>query len=821
MQTRTAHTERNFIKPQTACHSWVGTLLLASTALVAIAPTTALAQSAPAVTQAGAIAFSIPAGPLSAALTQWATTSGMRVLFSSEITRDLKTSGVNGTMTADVALGRLLTGTGLGYSFTGPTTVAIRRNVDVLPATNISSEGTIVLDTIDVQGDGTFGYIATRSDAGTKTNTPLIETPRSVSVVTRQEMDDRGVQNLPEAVRYTAGVTTGAFGYDPRFDQIYIRGFAVTTLGDYRDGLRQYAGSYATFSTETYGLERVDVIKGPASVLYGQGTPGGLIDRISKTPTGQPIHEILGEVGTFGHLQAAFDLGGTAPDNKNFLYRIVGVGRTGDTNYDIADDELYLAPSFAWRNDTTSLTVLALAQKDETDANVAMINKNSHVTKVRASDPDYDYQKQTQYQVGYKFEHQFNDMFEFRQNLRYGQADLTGRYLTGGVTGGGFASAASPIYRRGSAAVEEDLSSFQVDNQLQINAATGPLGHTLLIGLDYGEMHSNFGSGTAAANAAYAINILAPYYGITGPTPAINTRTNTDFDQVGIYAQDQVAWGNWRFNISGRQDWTSRTQVNGYTGLVTGDREDNAFTWSTGLLYLFDNGWAPYVSYATSFQPTSNLGYEGQILAPATAEQYEAGLKYISPDDRISMTLAGYNLKEQNAPKYAGINPTSGLLYYQSVGEIQVRGFEFEGRLRLANGVEAIASYTYADAEILQSATAAEVGRVPAVTPRNVATAWLNYTVQDGPLFGLSGGAGLRYIGQTYGNNTNTVINSSYTMFDASLRYDLGKLNQKLTGYSLSVSATNIANVMPEICNSGTCYLGQGRTVVGTLKYKW
>lgn len=802
---------------------WRGLLLLASTALTALAASPALAQGtatsiAP---QPNLVAFAIPAGPLSAALTQWATTSGLRVLFSSEVVRDLRTAGVTGTMTPDAALSRLLPGTGLSYNYTGPGTVAIRRSVDIQPASNTSSDGSLLLDTIDVQGDGTFGYIATRTDAGTKTNTPIIDVPRSISVVTRQEMDDRGVQNIPEAVRYTAGVTTGAFGYDPRFDQIYIRGFAVTTLGDYRDGLRQYAGSYATFSTETYGLERVDIIKGPASVLYGQGTPGGLIDRISKLPTSQPIHEVLGQVGTFGHLEAAFDLGGSVADNQNFLYRIVGLGKTGDTNFDIDDEELYLAPSFTWRNENTSLTLIALAQKDETDANVAMINKYGHATMLRASDPAYDYQKQTQYQIGYKFAHTFNDMFQFRQNLRYGSADLTGRYLTGSVTGGGFPTTASPIYRRGAAAVEEDFSSFQVDNQLQVNLTTGALAHTVLFGLDYGEMSSHFGSGNSPANPAYALNILAPYYGLDGLTPAITTRTNTSFDQFGAYAQDQVSLGNWRFNISGRQDWTSRTQINELTGAVTGDREDDAFTWSTGLLYQFDSGWSPYVSYATSFQPTSNLGRDGQILAPATAEQYEAGIKYLSADDRIYMTVAAYNLKEQNAPKYAGINPTTGLLYYQSIGEIQVRGIEFEGRLRLVNGLDAVAAYTYADSEILKSATAAEIGRVPAVTPRNVASVWLNYTVQGGPLFGLSGGAGLRYIGQTYGNNTNTVINSSYTTIDAALRYDLGKLDTRLTGYSVSLNATNIANVIPEICNSGTCYLGQGRTVLGTLKYRW
>ncbi|WP_051356480.1 TonB-dependent siderophore receptor [Azorhizobium doebereinerae] len=825
-QGRARNTSRRGLAQGQRRASWRGALLLASTAAAALHfASPALAQGAPAqpagTASRGAVAFAIPGGPLGPALTQWARATGLKVLFSSEVVRNLRTNGVSGTMMPDQALSRLLSGTGLSYNFTGATTVAIRRATDVVPVAGASSEGAIALDPIDVQGDGTFGYIATRSDAGTKTNTPLIETPRSITVITQKEMEDRGVQSVPQAVQYTAGVTTGAFGYDPRFDQIYIRGFAETTLGDYRDGLRQYSGAYTTFSTEPYGLERIDVVKGPAAVLYGQSTPGGIIDRISKLPTTREIREVVAQVGSFGHLEAAFDLGGAGDTNKNFLYRIVGLGKTGDTNYDIADDELMLAPSFTWRNEDTSFTVIALAQKDETDANVAMINRLSHTTKLRASDPDYDYQKQTQYQIGYKFEHTFNDMWQFRQNLRYGTADVDGRYLTGSVTGGGFASTNSLIYRRGAAVIDESLSSFQVDNQLQANFATGEVGHTVLFGLDYGTMTDNLGTGTSAANAAYALNILYPYYGLSGTTPAVTTRTGTDFDQLGLYAQDQMKLGNWRFSLSGRQDWTSRTQTNLLTDTVTGDRDDNAFTYSAGLLYLFDSGVAPYVSYSTSFQPTSNVSQDGAVLPPAEGKQIEVGLKYQPAGDRMLVTVSLYKLDETNAAKYAGYNGTTGISYYQSIGEISTKGVEVEGRFRLADGLEAIAAYTYSDAEIVNSATTTEIGRVPAVTPRNVASLWANYTVQPGLLYGTSGGLGLRYTGQTYGNNTNTVINAAYTMVDAALRYDFGKTNPKLTGLSAALNATNVFNVMPEVCNAGLCYLGQGRTVLGTLKYQW
>ncbi|MDC7788111.1 TonB-dependent siderophore receptor [Rhodoplanes sp. TEM] len=801
-------------------------LWLAPTILAALhCPDPAVAQSvdvpAASRSRSAGVSFSIPAGPLGPALTQWAEVSGLKVLFSSEVVRGVVTPGVDGSRTPTQALSALLAGTGLSYDFTSASTVAIHRAADGAPAAGEALPGAVPLDPISVVGAGTIGYIATRSDAGTKTETPIVETPRSISVVTRQELEDRNVQSVPEAVRYTAGVTTGAFGYDPRFDQIYIRGFAATTLGDYRDGLQQYAGSYARFTTEPYGLERIDIVKGPASVLYGQGTPGGLIDRISKLPKSEATHEVVGQLGSFGHLQAAFDVGGPIDADKSFLYRIVGVARTGETNYDIADERLYLAPSFTWRNDSTSFTVIALADKSETDANVAMINRSGHVTTLRASDPAYDYQKQTQYQIGYKFEHRFDDVWKVRQNLRYSTLDLEGRYLTGGVTGGGFASSSSTIYRRGTAAVVETLDAFQVDNQVQATFATGPLQHTLLMGLDYGTLTSRFGSGTTAANAAYALNILDPIYGLSGPTAAITTWTGSDFDQLGAYAQDQIKLGNWRLSLSGRQDWTNRTQTNLMTGALTGERDDQAFSYSGGLLYLFDSGFAPYVSYATSFQPTSSLDIDGRVLEPATGKQYEVGVKYQPAGDHLTLTLAGYHLAEQNAAKYAGYNGATGLYYYKAIGEIETRGVELEGRLRLENGLEAIAAYTYSDAEIVASATAAEIGKVPAVTPRHVASLWMNYTVPSGPLYGASGGIGIRYIGETFGNNTNTVTNEGYTVVDATLRYDIGKFDRRFAGLSVSVNATNIADVQPEICNSGTCYLGQGRKVLANVKYRW
>lgn len=761
--------------------------------------------------------FAIPAGPLAQALNRFADAARLQLVYSGVATRGLRSPGLNGNFTPQQGLARLLAGTGLSYRMTGPRTVTITSANMSAPGVSgaIPSEA-ITLDIIDVTGRGeTIGYVARNSASGSKTNTPLIETPRSISVITRQELDDRVVTNVADAVRYSAGTTTGGYGFDPRFDQIYIRGFPTTTLGDFRDGLKQFPAGFTTFRTEPYGLESVEIIKGPASVLYGQGVPGGLIDRRSKLPTDTPIREISLQGGTFGRLQGAFDIGGPIDPEKTMLYRVVGLGRDGNTNFNIADKRMMIAPSFTWRpTAATSLTIYALYQQDETDSSAAALNWNGRVLKMRASDPNYDYLKQKQGQIGYSLEHKFNEVFTFRQKVRYSAIEAESRYLTGS-----FNSATPTIYDRGAAAVGDRLASFQVDNNLEAKFRTGPLAHKVLLGVNYDYNLWRFAYGYSGVVPAYALNILNPVYGFMGPTPAYTTRSRSRQEQVGVYVQDQISFGNWRLALSGRQDWTDRTQNNQITGAITGARKDNAFTYSAGLLYLFDNGIAPYASYATSFQPVTSQGAGGAILAPSKGEQIEAGVKYQPGDGRMLLTFSAYQLKEKNAPKLGGY--VNGLPYYVSVGEVTVRGIELEARARLTDSFDTVAAYTFSDAKITNTTVASEYGKIPAVTPRHVASLWLNYNVQTGPFAGFGAGFGVRYVGDTWTSNANTAKNDAYTLFDAVLRYDFGKASPQLAGLSASIAANNIADKQASVCNAGYCYLGQGRTVIGTLTYKW
>ncbi|NNU48666.1 TonB-dependent siderophore receptor [Rhizobium sp. WYCCWR 11279] len=701
------------------------------------------------------------------------------------------------------------------------TTAIVLIGIAASPASAQSAStdaGATALEPIVIQGASSdsktdrTSVAAKNSSAATKINTPLVETPRSISVTTEKEIEQRGAQTVIEAVRYSAGVTTGTSGFDPRFDQVYIRGYNATTVGDYRDGLRQPYINYGMFRTEPYQLQRVEVIKGPVSVLYGSGSPGGLVNKISKLPTEEPIREVGINYGTEDRVQGMFDFGGPiSEDNEDFLYRIVGVARRGDTNFDIADDRYLLAPSFTWKPDEgTSFTVYGLAQADETDSNVGAITTlDGRILDIRASDPDYDYQKVKQQQVGYQFEHEFDNGLTFRQNLRYSHLDLEARYL--GVT-----SWTGTVAHRGTNAIRDDMNVFQVDNQLEAKFDTGPLAHTMLFGLDYTNLQSSFGYGAGVADPAFDFDITNPTYGVSGATPDYNVlASDADMRQVGIYAMDQIEVGNWRFNLGGRQTWVNQTRDATLPSVSSEEVDKNAFSVQAGALYLFDNGIAPFVSYATSFDPVTNRSATNTILPPTKGEQYEVGVKYQPPGSDILLSAVAYHIVEQNKPRLA--DPLT--FAYDSQGEVTGKGIELEARAAIADGLDIIAAYTYNDSEVTGGNN---VGNTPAITPTHIASLWANYTFQESnPFNGLSVGAGVRYIGETWTDVANTSKNPATFYVDASASYDFGAVDKKYEGLTAAFAIRNIADERETVCEEGFCYLGQGRNMTGTLKYRW
>lgn len=780
--------------------------------------------------------FAIPGQSLSAALVRFSSVTGIDVVFDGALPANLRTKGISGDLPAEAGISGLLAGSGLSYRFTGPSTVVLVK--PSAGAGEASGTDATTLGRITVTGENAFGrvdgIVATSSGTGTKTGTALRDTPQAVNVVTRDQMEAQGSASLTQALRYTPGVIS-QYGDDARYDWFTIRGFRP---GRYLNGLRLPFGArgYSQPRIEPYGLERAEVLKGPSSVLYGQGEPGGLINMVSKRPTATARNEVELQVGSDARVQTAFDFSGPVGDDDSLLYRVVGVGRIAESQYDfVRERKGYIAPSFTLKpDDATSLTVYAEYQHIDSPggggAPALTANGTLYTDKYAElphgafpGEPGYDYYRSKQASVGYELEHELNETWTLRQNLRYSYIDTDSQRVQA-VCIAGLACDPSALYRY-AWAFPESARAVTIDNQAVGRFSTGALQHTALFGLDYSYENSRFEESNLAVIYT-PFNLYNPTYGATAVSrPSVGTRIDQDRKQLGLYAQDQVEWDRFVFSLGGRYDMAdTKTRTRTATSDRTVDQDDGRFTWRAGVVYNFDNGLSPYAGYSTSFNPASGTDRLGNAFDPTTGEQFEVGLKYQPTGTNSFLTVSAYHLKQQNVLSPDPLNTS----FRVQTGAVTMRGLEFEGKAEINDAFSLIASYAYTDSEITRdNANAAGVsnqGNRFAFVPRHQAALWLDYTLQTGTAWdGLSFGAGARYTGQTYGDNANVYSIPDYTVFDAAMRYDFGKADPKLEGLKASVNISNVFDkkyVSTCIASTG-CYWGEGRGVYATLKYSW
>jgi len=757
-----------------------------------------------AMAQSGAVlSLSLPAQPLITSLNALAQQGGVQLIVTPQWVAQKNAPALNGTMTLEAALQRVLSGSGLSFSVENDTVVI----------TPQSATG----DTLTVTAQS--GYSSTvpqQTHSATKTDTPLLEVPQSVSVITRERMDQQNVQSVTEALRYVPGVKTETYGVDPKgYDWIYIRGFNALTTNDYRDGLRQLNNSYSYFRTEPYALERIDVVRGPSSTLFGLGDAGGIVNRVSKQPSAKGVHDVELELGNFNRRQAQFDFSDRIDDDGHYLYRLIGVARDSDTQFqyrdapDVEDNRLYLAPSFTWvPNADTSLTLRADYLRDTSGGTVAVLTEpGGKVTDTLLGDYNYNHFRQEQFTVGYELSHQFNDVFQVRQNVRYGQTDtILNNLLPGAI------NFDTGTLSRNAIRFDEHMRAFNIDNQLQSDFATGSIEHRLLTGLDYSRLDGNakrFGA------VAPTLNIYQPVYGlsIADPTYTLNNNDQTTA-QLGLYAQDQISLTpKWLLTLGGRHDDVSMSTVNNLNN-STSWVDKGAWTGRAGLTYLADNGLAPYISYAESFVPNSGVDSQNRTFDPSKAHQYEIGVKY-QPDSDLLMTLAAFDITKSNVLTNEVINNrVTG--YQVASGEVSSRGIEAETTVKLTENLDWLGSYTYTKTEITESNNG-DRGNEQANVPKHMASTWLNYGFHKGVFDGLQLSTGVRYVGSMYGDNANTIPVKNFALVDAGAKYQVNK--HVAVGF-------NVQNLFNHhyvgTCDDDTsCYPGQDRTFIGSLKYSF
>ncbi|WP_370112934.1 TonB-dependent siderophore receptor [Bradyrhizobium sp. USDA 329] len=659
------------------------------------------------------------------------------------------------------------------------------------------------------------GFVATRSGTATKTDTPLIETPQSVSVITTDQIRNQGAVSIGEALRYTAGVSGDVNGgSDTRFGGLQIRGFDMTMPGLYIDGLRIPSSNYVHFNgLDPYGAERIEVLKGPSSAMYGGSGTGGILNYVTKLPTAQQFGEVSISGGSFNRYQGQFDMGGPANKEGTVLWRLTGVVRDGETQVDFSkDNRVFIAPAVTFKpNEDTTITLLANYQRDRAGWGLQFLpaagtvwpnNGRTIPVSFFAGVPSFDAFNTEIATVGYQLAHNFTDNITFRQNLRYAyQHNEEKVFYGGGYTN----EAAGQLARYGSYS-NSYINSFAVDNQLQGKFTTGFLSHTALVGIDY--RNTTFrDTAYSVTTSAPEINVFNPVYSYDWTIGAMSDNTGVKQSQVGLYAQDQIKLGRLSFQFGGRQDFVT-TQVDNGLANTSVSKDASAFTGRAAVMYNFDNGIAPYFSYSESFLPVLATA-SGQLLNPETGVQYEVGIKYQPIGWNALFTFAAFDLTRDNVVTYA---PPSYLA--EQTGQVKSRGIELEGTMSLADGWNLRAAYAYVDAVVTQDPV--NVGKAPVTVPLNRASLWSDYTLQNGPLAGLQFGGGIRYVGATWGDDANTFKVGASTVLDALLAYTKDN-------WRLSLNVTNLADTRYVAACYGLsgCFYAERRKAIARLTYRW
>ncbi|MBR0938953.1 TonB-dependent siderophore receptor [Bradyrhizobium jicamae] len=670
------------------------------------------------------------------------------------------------------------------------------------------------------------GYVAHQSSTGTKTNTPIMEIPQSVSVVGAEQIRDQKPGKFDETLRYSAGVLPGTFGADTRNDWFLIRGFKSDDVGLFLDGLQLFYTSYASWKLQPFDLERVEVLRGPSAVLYGGSSPSGIVNAISKMPPEEPIRYLETGVNNFGNAYVGFDIGGPVPaqpqdgkqDGKLF-YRLVGQVQNGGTQVNFTPDNNYfIAPSVTWKPDgDTTFTVLASASRNETRG----INFLPYVgtvtnapfgkipTSLFVGDPSIDSFTREQEMLGYQFERNLSDNVTFRQNARFAHVDVTYR----GLIGNGYTDMTAGTLGRYNWYAKDTADQADLDSQLEYRVATGPVQHTLLFGVDLKDYRIDdyqiFQFGTTPS-----LNVFNPVYGL-GSLPFTTTPFRNYVitqEQLGTYVQDQMKLGRFTLVLSGRNDWVSTSQDDRPSGVTLYNREDSKFSGRAGLIYNFDNGIAPYVSYATSYNPVIGLNASNQLLLPETGQQSEVGVKVEPNGFNGHFTFAWFDLKRQNA---LTTDPNNPLLQNQT-GEVTSRGFEVEGVANPLPGLKLTAAFTTYDIFTSKDLNPALIGKVPTNTPEQIGSLWADYTFQQGALAGFGFGGGARYIGSSFADQANTLAVPSVVLGDATIHYEW-------QGWRAALNVINIADTIyvASCASTSSCFYGDRRRITASLGYKW
>jgi iron complex outermembrane recepter protein len=661
-------------------------------------------------------------------------------------------------------------------------------------------------------------YVPLGSEEANKAGMALIETPQSVSLISRDQIDLLDWNNLSQTVRYVAGVTGENYGPDMRVDWLTMRGFEPV---QFVDGTRASIGSIANTGLDLYGAESVQLLRGPSAALYGLTPPGGIVNITSRRPSQAFGGELGVEVGSFGHYQFNGDVTGAIGDQVSA--RLTGLYReSGTQTRGVDTDRLFVAPAVTWQaSPATTLTVLAYYQDDSIlgdgmgffpSQGTLTENPNGAIPlETNLGETSYNRFEREHFGIGYEFEHDFGNGLVLTQNTKF--TDLNS--IQRGIGGNGFVDAdfngTPDDYRtvsRYSFSFDEDVDTLSVDTRLAYTATTGAIEHDLVVGLDWRE-YDYLGASAFSFAGIPTIDIFDPVYGHAIADLPTNPFDQTLQTQTGLYAVDQARLGNWIATLALRHDWVESEER---LSSVTTEDDDTSYT--LGLSYAFQTGLVPYVSVSRSFQPTAGVDRQGAVFEPTTGEQWEAGVKFqpqLDGNARIYATAAIYRLTQQNVltadPANVGFES-----FQVQTGEVEVEGLEVEFVGRFDERLSLNAALNWTQSEVTAS-NGPDLGAELPVTPGFQASALVDYTLQDGRFAGLGASLGARFMSDSAGNLPSTwtpevYTNPSVLLLDGSVHFDRDDLR-------LAISASNLTDetYIARCYSAANCFYGTPRVI--------
>ncbi|WP_330628290.1 TonB-dependent siderophore receptor (plasmid) [Thioclava litoralis] len=679
----------------------------------------------------------------------------------------------------------------------------------------LAEEAVVALEEVVVRGEDlaheTRGYIAAGSLSASKTATALSLTPQVVSVVTAQQIADQGAQSVAQSLRYAPGILTEYRGTSNLTDETFVRGYSYVPR--FLDGLAFGGSSFGQI--DPWLLERVELLKGPSSALYGQSNPGGLIAMTSKRADGAHHGVVEARTGSGAHAGLAFDRGGAL--SQTLSWRVVGTGHRTQTQEEDGETQRYaVAPSLRWHpREGLTLDLAGLVQ-NEPDAGLRNFREAAGSLFPTAtgalipwafnvSDPAWDSSTRTTKALSASLTQALGPQTTLRANARLSRIRTGFRSLVWGS----LAEDGRTISRTASGGTE-DLDQALVDLSVAHLAYPGGAEHRLLAGLDYRRSTRNYQWGFDYD--APPIDWTAPVYGYDSFD--LNSRvsdTTTRATQAGLYVQDQIAFGRWQVTGGLRFDDFS-SKITDHEAASRSRFSDQALTGRAAVLYAFDNGLSPYLSYATSFEPVTEASGSGTPFDPTQARQYELGVKWATPDGRYVAQAAYYDLRQTGVITYDSATYTP-----RQIGWIDSRGLEIEAQAEIDAHWSLLGSASWIEAEVADSARSSEIGKTPARMPERTAGLWGKYRAQAGYDIAL----GMRYIGRSQGDSGNTFEVPAVTLYDLALGYEFGPVLSAQDAMRLQLNVQNLADkaYVASCASAYACFVGNERTWTASLRY--